>query len=174
MQRPEPVPEFIIVMGVSGCGKSTVAEGLSTKLGWPFRDGDDFHPAANVAKMAGGHPLNDEDRAPWLAAIADWIDQHRHIGQSVIVTCSALKKSYRNALLNHHTDVRFVYLKGTQALLTSRINARKGHFMPSALLLSQLATLEEPGADEPAITVSIDATPEAIEAQILNLLHLKV
>ncbi len=169
MQRPK----YIIVMGVAGCGKSTVAEGLSAKLGWPYRDGDDFHPPANVAKMASGHPLNDNDRAPWLAAIAEWIDQRRQIGQSAIVTCSALKKSYRAALLNGYADVTFVYLKGTQELLTSRISARKGHFMPPALLLSQLATLEEPGHDEPAITVSIDAPPEVIETQILNLLQLK-
>lgn len=169
MQRPK----YIIVMGVSGCGKSTVAERLCTKLGWPYRDGDDFHPSANVAKMASGRPLNDDDRAPWLAAIADWIDQRRQIGQSAIVTCSALKKAYRLILVGGNADVTFVYLKGSQALLMSRISARKGHFMPPTLLMSQLATLEEPGQEEPAVTVSIETAPEIIETQILNLLHLK-
>ncbi len=168
-----PRPEFIIVMGVAGCGKSTVAEGLSHTLGWPYKDGDEFHPPANVAKMAGGQPLNDDDRAPWLAAIAAWLDQHRKTGKNAIVTCSALKKAYRHALLNGHNDVAFVYLKGSEAVLTARITARKGHFMPPALLLSQLATLEEPGSDEPAVTVSIDAPPGTIEEDILARLSLK-
>lgn len=165
-----PAPRFLIIMGVAGCGKSAVAEGLAARLGWPFQDGDSFHPAANVAKMASGQPLNDEDRWPWLGIIAAWIDAQRQQGKSAIVTCSSLKKSYRAALLDGHADVTFVYLKGSLELLTARINARKGHFMPPALLQSQLATLEEPSGDEPAITVSIDAAPEKIIADILSAL----
>jgi len=161
----------IIVMGVSGCGKSTIAELLSRDLGAPFRDGDSFHSEANVAKMRSGTPLTDEDRWPWLAAMAAWIDEHRRRRQRVVLACSALKRVYRDALRDGHGDVRFVFLNGTKQEISVRMQARKGHYMPPALLDSQLATLEPPTAEEGPITVSIAATPEEIAAAALRQLR---
>jgi gluconokinase len=156
----------IVVMGVSGAGKSTVGKLIATRLDCPFRDADSFHPPANVAKMAGGQPLTDEDRWPWLRAIAAWIAEHRAAGTTCVVTCSALKRRYRDIVTDHQrADVRLVYLEGGFDLIAARLAARKGHFMPPALLKSQFDALEEPGADEDAIAVSIDATPEEIAAR---------
>jgi gluconokinase len=152
----------LIVMGVSGSGKSTIAGNLAARLGWIFEDGDRFHPASNVAKMSAGHPLTDEDRWPWLQAIADEIDRISEAGGHVVIACSALKRAYRNVLVHGRSDVRMVYLDGTRELIASRLAARKDHFMPPALLDSQFKTLEPPGADENPITVSIDASVEAI------------
>jgi gluconokinase len=170
MPDEKALPTALIVMGVSGSGKTTVAEILAEKLGWPFRDGDDFHPPANVAKMHAGTPLTDEDRWPWLAAIAAWIAEARGRGGHVIVTCSALKRVYRDALRDGHADVRFVYLEGTKELIASRLAKRKNHFMPPALLDSQFATLEPPAADEAPLTVSIGPTPDEIAAAALEKL----
>lgn len=152
-------------MGVSGCGKSTVAALLAGRLGWPFVEGDDLHPAANVEKMASGHPLDDEDRWPWLARIAAWIDERRAAGQNGIVTCSALKRRYRDVLRG--PDVVFVHLAGSHHEIARRLIARQGHFMPAGLLDSQFAALEPPGPDEDAITVDIAATPQQTAEAVL-------
>lgn len=146
----------VVVMGVSGAGKSTVGTLIAERLDCPFRDADSFHPKANIEKMASGHPLTDEDRWPWLRAIAAWIGEHRAAGTTCVVTCSALKRVYRDIVTdNQRADVRLVYLKGDIALIEMRLKARKGHFMPPALLRSQFDALEEPRADEHAIVVPI-------------------
>jgi gluconokinase len=152
-------PVVLVIMGVSGSGKSTVGSLLAERLGWVFEEGDSLHPASNVEKMAAGIPLTDEDRWPWLARIADWIDNRLDTGESGIVTCSALKRSYRNLLNRRGSGVEFVYLSVELAELTERVEHREGHFMPPSLLHSQLDTLEVPTASEPAIQV--DAGPDA-------------
>jgi gluconokinase len=163
-------PCALIVMGVSGSGKSTVAEALGKQLGWRFEDGDSFHPPSNVAKMRAGHPLTDEDRWPWLNAIADAIARVCKAGEHVIIACSALRHAYRDVLLRDRDDVRFVFLKGTQELIGDRLAHRKGHFMPPELLTSQFRTLEPPEASEHVITVSIDESVEAIVEDIVRQL----
>src|SRR5262249_33397278 len=125
-------------------------------LGWPFKDGDDLHPPSNVAKMHAGHPLDDSDRWPWLESIAAWIDKWRGAGSSGVITCSALKRSYRAVLTKGRGEVRIVYRHGDMELVAKRVAARSGHFMPSGLLASQFAALEEPGTDEHAIRVEVD------------------
>lgn len=149
----------LVVMGVSGSGKTTVARMLAARLGWAFAEGDEFHPQANIDKMASGHPLTDDDRWPWLAAIARWIRAQQEAGVSAVVTCSALKRRYRDVL--RAGDTVFVHLTGTRELLAARISARHGHFMPAALLDSQLADLEPPDPDEAAVTA--DVTPSSPE-----------
>jgi len=161
----------IVVMGVSGAGKSTVGQLLAARLGCPFRDADSFHPPANIAKMKSGAPLTDADRWPWLGAIAAWIAEHRTAGTTCVVTCSALKRAYRDIVTDaQRPDVRLAYLKGGFDLIAARLAARKGHFMPPALLQSQFDALEEPAPDEHAITVPIDATPEQIAARVIEQL----
>jgi len=155
-------PCALIVMGVSGSGKSTIAAKLAERLGWTFEDGDRFHPASNVAKMRAGHPLTDNDRWPWLQAIADEIDRVSRNSGHVVMACSALKRAYRDLLVHGRNDVRIVFLDGTKALIADRLARRKGHFMPPGLLDSQFKTLEPPQADENPITVSIDAPVETI------------
>ena len=142
-------------------------EVLAERLDWTFEDGDRFHPAANVAKMSAGHPLTDEDRWPWLRAIAAWIDKTRGAGGHGIIACSALKRRYRDILVGDRADVRIVYLKGSEELIARRIATRQEHFMPPSLLHSQFAALEEPGADENPIIVSIEPHPRVIVAHIL-------
>lgn len=164
----DSAPLHIVVMGVSGSGKSTVAELLGARLDWPVAEADQFHPQANIDKMASGHPLNDEDRWPWLHAIRDWISLENAIGSNTIVTCSALKRSYRDALREAKGHVVFVHLDGPEELLATRMQGRSGHFMPPALLPSQLNTLEPLSPDEEAITLNIADTPEQIVNQILN------
>src|SRR5438445_10708627 len=165
------IPCALIVMGVSGSGKTTVAEALSQRLGWRCEDGDRFHPASNVAKMSAGQPLTDEDRWPWLKAIADEIDRLCGKEQRAVFACSALKRAYRDVLVHGRDDVRLVFLDGTQALIAGRLAARKGHFMPAGLLASQFKTLERPGVDERPIIVSIDAPVERIVDDIVRQLH---
>lgn len=155
-------------MGVSGAGKSTVGLLLAQRLGWMFRDADEFHPAANVDKMQRGVPLTDEDRAPWLAAIAGWIDETRRSGRQGVVTCSALKRRYRDVLVGDRADVRLVYLKGDEVMIAGRMAARRDHFMPASLLRSQFAALEEPAREENPIVVSIEPEPSEIVARILS------
>jgi carbohydrate kinase (thermoresistant glucokinase family) len=160
-----------VVMGVSGSGKTTVAAGLGQQAGWILLEGDSFHPPANVAKMKAGIPLTDADRWPWLRAIAARADELRAAGQSAAVACSALKRAYRDALIGNRRDVVLVYLRGSKDLIARRIKARRGHFMPPALLDSQFATLEEPGPDENPIIVDIGGTPEAEIADAINQLN---
>jgi gluconokinase len=159
-------------MGVSGSGKSTIANHLAKRLGWRYEDGDRFHPPANVAKMSAGHPLTDEDRWPWLKAIADEIDRLAASGEHAVIACSALKRAYRDILVHGREDVRIVFLQGTQELIAERLAARKGHFMPPGLLASQFRTLEPPDVGERPITVSIDASVEAIVDDIVSQLNL--
>jgi gluconokinase len=160
-----------IVMGVSGSGKTTVAAMLAGALGVAFLEGDDLHPRANVEKMRSGKPLSDEDRWPWLRAIAARIDQWRAEGKAGVVTCSALKRVYRDILIGDRPEVRLVYLRGSQQLIHERMAARHEHFMPVGLLDSQFVTLEEPGPDERPIVVDVGGTPDQIVADILRQLR---
>ena len=147
---------LIVVMGVAGSGKSTIAAGLAEKLGVDFIEGDSLHPQANVNKMAGGVPLTDEDRWPWLDRIGDHIEAERQAGRGVVVSCSALKHIYRDRLrAKVQGRVQFVMLNGSKELIAKRMLGRKGHFMPQSLLDSQLATLEKPGPDEDAVILDI-------------------
>ena len=166
----DKIPCALIVMGVSGSGKSTIAYKLAERLRWRFEDGDRFHPASNVAKMSAGHPLTDEDRWPWLQAIADEIDRLCAAGEHAVIACSALKRTYRDVLVHGRSDVRMIYLEGSQQLIASRLAARKHHFMPPGLLESQFETLEPPGADENPLTVSIDASVDEIVDAIVQQL----
>ena len=165
-------PCALVVMGVSGSGKSTIADKLAARLGCRYEDGDKFHPPSNVAKMSAGHPLTDEDRWPWLQAIADEIDRACGAGERAVIACSALKRAYRDILVHGRNDVRIVFLKGTQELIASRLAARKGHFMPPGLLDSQFKTLEPPGSEERPVTVSIDASVETIVDDTIRQLRL--
>ena len=166
------IPCALVVMAVSGSGKSTVADKLAERLGWAFEDGDRFHPASNVAKMSAGQPLTDEDRWPWLQTIAGEIDRVCEAGEHAVIACSALKRAYRDILVHGRNDVRIIFLNGTKDLIAGRLAARKGHFMPPGLLDSQFGTLEPPGADENPVTVSIDASVEAIVDDIAHQLRL--
>jgi gluconokinase len=165
-------PRIIVAMGVSSSGKTTVGAHLAGRLQWEFEDADWLHPAANVAKMKAGIPLDDEDREPWLRAVAEWTDLTRRQGLHAVLACSALKRRYRDILIGDRKDVRLVYLKGTEELIAQRMAARHGHFMPENLLHSQFEALEEPGPDENAITVSIEPRPRAIVETILARLGL--
>src|SRR5690349_16130450 len=149
-------------MGVSGCGKSSVASLLAHRLGWNFAEADTFHSTASVEKMRNGIPLTDEDRWPWLDAIAAWIDACRANGQHCVVACSSLRRVYRERLSGGHDDVRFVYLRGGYDLIASRLAGRSGHYMPPSLLASQFATLEEPGKDENGLVLDVDRPVEEL------------
>ncbi|MBL8057327.1 MAG: gluconokinase [Anaerolineales bacterium] len=157
---------IVIVMGVSGCGKTTVGARLAERLGWPFYDGDDFHSPANKAKMGRGLPLDDADRAGWLAALADLLRAHLAEGRSVVLACSALKQRYRDQL-RVAPEVRFVYLRGSYGQILARLQARAGHYMKPALLASQFAALEPP---DDALTVDIAAQPAEMVEQIVRAL----
>ena len=170
--EPAKVPCALVVMGVSGSGKSTIADRLAQRLGWAFEDGDRFHPVGNVAKMSAGTPLTDEDRWPWLQAIADEIDRVCQAGERAVVACSALKRAYRDILVHGRDDVRIVFLDGTQELIAARLAARKGHFMPPGLLASQFRTLEPPATGENPLTISIDAPVDTIVDDIIRQLRL--
>jgi gluconokinase len=166
-----PAPAVVIVMGVSGSGKSTVGALLALRLQCEFEDADWFHPASNVEKMHNGVPLTDEDRWPWLDAVAAWIDQTRRSGRHGVVACSALKRRYRDVLVGDRADVRLVYLKGDETLIARRIATRHEHFMPRSLLHSQFDALEEPGPNENPIVVSIEPAPREIVEQVLSVLN---
>lgn len=154
---------ILVMMGVSGSGKTMVGKRLASRLGWRFKEGDDLHPPANVARMKAGRPLTEADRAPWLAAVASWIDGWRCAGISGVITCSALKRVYRRTLARSRPEVRFVYLKGDAALLSQRLANRRGHFMPSSLLASQFVDLEAPTTEDGVIVVEVD---QSVEAQV--------
>lgn len=160
----------LVVMGVSGTGKSTLAQALQQRLGWPFAEGDDLHPKANLAKMAAGIPLDDADRWPWLDTIAAWTSEQAVAGRSTIVTCSALRQSYRDRLRAVADGTLFVHLVGSPELLAERMAGREGHFMPSSLLASQLETLEPLGADEPGVVVDVSGSIDSMAEQVLEFL----
>ena len=169
---PDPtVPLHIVVMGVSGCGKSTIGQAIAERLGLPFIEGDSLHPARNVALMASGSALTDADRAAWLAAIAQKLGQAAAAGRGLVVSCSALKRRYREVLRCGAPDLRFIHLQGSLAVLRQRMDERRGHYMPPSLLDSQLATLEPPGADESALTLDIVQPAARITEAALRWLH---
>jgi ribose 5-phosphate isomerase A len=163
-------PPILVIMGVSGVGKSAVAQELAARLGWPFQEGDALHPEANVAKMQAGIPLKDPDRQPWLERVAAWIDDQRIKKQPGIITCSALKRSYRQIIIGDRPEVRLIYLRGSRDLIAQRLAGRSGHFMPASLLQSQIDTLEEPGPDEDPLTVDVKAPASQIAEEIIRLL----
>ena len=162
------LPQHLVVMGVAGSGKTTVATLLARHLGTEYAEADQFHPQANIDKMSAGTPLTDEDRWPWLEAIRDWLSAEAQAGRSGVVTCSALKRSYRDLLRTARGRVCFVHLDGSPELLAERMQHRSGHFMPTSLLPSQLATLEPLSDDEPGFTLDVASTPEQIVDEILT------
>lgn len=164
-------PVVAVVMGVSGCGKSTIGALLARSLGWDFLEGDSMHPPAAIAKMRAGHPLDDADRAPWLEAIAAWIAEHVRDGRGGVVTCSALKRQYRETLTGGRDDVLFVHLHGSRQLLEQRVRLRKHEYMPASLLDSQLADLEPLGDDERGVMIDIAQSRAAVTAEALHALR---
>jgi gluconokinase len=167
MREAATMTHTLVVMGVSGVGKTSVAAAIVSRTGWAFAEGDDLHPEANRAKMAAGTPLDDDDRWPWLRRIADWIGEQEAAGRDAVVTCSALKRSYRDLLRDGHQSVRFVHLLAPPALLQTRVDNRRGHYMPPALLASQLATLQPLGTDEPGFGVDTDRSPAEVADDVL-------
>jgi gluconokinase len=163
-----PVPLTLVVMGVSGVGKTSVAHALVERTGWVFQEGDDLHPAANRAKMAAGTPLNDDDRWPWLRRIAAWIGEQEAAGRGAVVTCSALRRSYRDLLEDGHPSVRFVHLLASEEVLGARVSHRYHEYMPPALLRSQLDTLEPLADDEPGVRVETEGDPAAVADRVLK------
>jgi carbohydrate kinase (thermoresistant glucokinase family) len=170
---PLAKPVVLVVMGVSGSGKTTVAEILAGRLGWPFKEGDELHSKANIDKMKAGQPLTDEDRRRWLISVADWVDRQLDAGENGVITCSALKRSYRNLINRRGSGVVFVFLAGSKATIAARLATRQAHFMPSSLLDSQFADLEEPGPDEPHVRVDVGQPPAAIADAVVRELGLR-
>lgn len=164
-------PEVVVIMGVSGSGKTTIGRALAERLGWPYEEGDALHPRANVEKMSRGIPLTDEDRWPWLKLVAQWIDGQLAAGQPGIITCSLLKRSYRDLVIDARKDVKLLYLRGEKSVIADRMAHRKGHFMPPSLLDSQFATLEEPGADEHPMVVTVHGSIEETVSSALQVLE---
>ena len=162
-------PSIILVTGVSGSGKTTIGKALADRLGWEYAEADDFHPKANVEKMRSGVPLTDEDRMPWLRAIAAWIDERLKTGRPAVVSTSAIKRRYRDML--RRPGVRAVFLDGDKELIKRRITARKGHFFPAALLDSQFRDLERPEPDENIVEVPVDGEPDATVDHIVDRLR---
>lgn len=167
MSPPQPSRRRFVVMGVSGCGKSTIAAALAHELEVEFLEGDAFHSPANVRKMAAGIPLTDQDRAPWLAALADRLREARDAGRGLVMTCSALKRAYRDVLRGGAPDVQLIFLDGPKELIAERLASREGHYMPSSLLDSQFAALEKPGPDEHAWLCDISDSPDDIVADLV-------
>ena len=171
MAADSPRTTTLVVMGVSGSGKSTVATTLVARLGWEFAEGDDFHPPANVEKMRAGHPLDDDDRWPWLRSLAAWIGEHEQAGKSAVVTCSALKRSYRDLLRDGHPSVWFAHVTADAEQIRDRVQRRTGHYMSPSLLDSQLATLEPLQDDEPGASVSGAGQPDEVVDALLATLR---
>ena len=167
---PERAVRQIIVMGVSGVGKSTIAVGICEATGWPLAEGDDFHPESNVAKMRAGTPLTDEDRWPWRRAIGTWMDEQVAAGRSAVVTCSALRRPYRDLLRGGRPEVEFCHLVAEPDLVGDRLSRRGGHFMPSSLLPSQYATLEPLEPDEPGVPISVEGPVAVVLDRALSAL----
>jgi carbohydrate kinase (thermoresistant glucokinase family) len=172
LSTPVARPVVLVLMGVSGCGKTSVAAILAGRLGWSFEEGDVLHPTSNIEKMKSGHPLTDEDRAPWLEKVARWIGERLDAGENGIITCSALKRSYREVINRRGSGVVFVFLAGSKETIAARLAARLGHFMPPRLLDSQFADLEEPASDEPEVRVDIGPVPDVIADGIMEQLGL--
>jgi gluconokinase len=166
-------PDVVIVMGVSGSGKSTVAKGISVVMGWEFAEGDAFHSEANVAKMRRGQALTDEDRWPWLESIGSWISDKEVAGESAVVTCSALRRAYRDLLRRDRPHVRFLHVTAPPDVIRDRMEHRPGHYMPASLLPSQIATLEPLGDDEPGISVTNEGTAAQVLDRALTALGLR-
>jgi gluconokinase len=164
------VPLTLVVMGVSGVGKTSVAQALVERTGWVFQEGDELHPAANRAKMAAGTPLDDDDRWPWLRRIAAWIGEQEAAGRGAVVTCSALRRSYRELLEDGHPSVRFVHLLAAEEVLGARVSHRHHEYMPPALLRSQLDTLEPLADDEPGVRLETGGDPAAVADRALKAL----
>jgi gluconokinase len=165
-------PVAVIVMGPAGVGKTTVAQLLSERLGWPFAEGDRFHPQANIDRMTSGMPLGDAERAPWLVRIRDWISEQADEAHGVVVTCSALKRSYRSILRDARADVRFVQLVAEEPVVAGRMAQRSGHYMPPSLLPSQFAALESLQPDEAGVRIAADRPPEQVVIEAMTLLDL--
>lgn len=165
----EPAARVLVVMGVSGAGKTTVGREIAERLGWPFFEGDDLHPAANVKKMEGGEPLADADRQPWLEAIRDLVGRLLREGRSGVIACSALKRAYRDLIRAEDREaVQFVYLRGRPEQIETRLEARDDHYMPAELLQSQFDALEEPDPDEDVLEVTIDQSPQSAAAETIR------
>ena len=163
-------PRVLVVMGVSGSGKTSIAESLRDTFGWVFQEGDQLHSRENIAKMTAGIPLTDEDRWPWLDTCAEWIRARIDAGEGGLLTCSALKRVYRERLGEGSPRLSFLYLKASEDVLRARLGQRRGHYMPPSLLASQLNTLEEPTADEPALVVPVENTVAKTVADVVAAL----
>ena len=169
--RPDAdVPDVVVVMGVSGSGKTAVAQGLSEALGWELAEGDDFHPETNVAKMRSGIPLTDADRWPWLESIGKWISGKERAREPAVVTCSALRRAYRDRLREGRPHVRFLHVTAEPDVLLDRLKERPGHYMPASLLASQLAILEPLADDEPGVTIANEGTAAQVLDRALDAL----
>jgi gluconokinase len=165
-------PRHVVVMGISGSGKTTIATRLAEQLGWTFAEADDFHPETNITKMASGTPLTDEDRWPWLESMKNWMTAQALSGRSTVVTCSALRRSYRDVLTKAQGSVLFVHLLGETDLILERMRTRSGHFMPQSLLPSQISTLEPLEADEQGVRITNTGTPDEVTAEVIARLDL--
>jgi gluconokinase len=172
VRNPADARTCVVVMGPSGVGKTTTAELLAERLGWTFAEADTFHPQANIDKMTAGVPLDDDDRAPWLALIRDWIGAQAAAGRDSVVTCSALKRRYRDVLRQAPARVRFLSLAATPDLVEGRLASRKGHYMPASLLASQFAALEPLGPEEDGVSVEVSAAPDAVVERAVAALRL--
>ncbi len=165
-------PRHVVVMGISGSGKTTIATRLAEHLGWVFAEADEFHSAANIATMTSGIPLTDEDRWPWLVSMQNWMTAHARSGRSTVVTCSALRRSYRDILTQADGTVSFVHLVGDTGLIRERMKTRSGHFMPEILLPSQIDTFEPLEPDERGMRIENTGTPEDVAARVIDQLGL--
>lgn len=168
----EAVPRHVVVMGISGSGKTTIATRLAETLDWRFAEADTFHPAANIEKMTAGTPLTDEDRWPWLESMRIWLTEQAQAGLSTVVTCSALRRSYRDVLTVAEGRVDFVHLLGDTDLILERMKTRSGHFMPGSLLPSQISTLEPLGPEEQGMVLENNGTPDEVASHIITRLDL--